>query len=156
MRIRPYTATDAPELHALFRDTILRVNCRDYSAEQVRVWAADDVATTTWADRFAGRYTIVAEADEVPVGFADVAQDGHVGRFFVHADHQGRGVGRALLAELEAEVCRRHVRRLSTEASITARRFFERNGFTVTREQVVEYHRVKFVNYAMEKVIAEG
>lgn len=60
--LRPYRPHDAPALLALFRDTIRRVNRRDYSPAQVAAWAADDIDTARWCDRFAGRFVSVAEA----------------------------------------------------------------------------------------------
>ncbi len=34
---------------ALFRDTIRQVNSRDYSPEQIRAWASDDIDPVAWA-----------------------------------------------------------------------------------------------------------
>ena len=88
-----------------------------------------------WAARFEGRFAVVAEpdpeADGRPAGFADLEPDGHIDRFFVSADHQRRGVGRALLDALLAEARRLGLARVFTEASLTARPFFERHGFAV-------------------------
>ena len=56
VRLRPYRQDDAPELLALFRDTIRRVNSRDYSPAQVAAWASDDIDTVCWFGRFSGRY----------------------------------------------------------------------------------------------------
>ncbi|WP_373690364.1 hypothetical protein [Phocaeicola barnesiae] len=36
---RPATPTDIPELKELFRNTVLAVNIRDYTAEEVADWA---------------------------------------------------------------------------------------------------------------------
>lgn len=45
--------------------------------------------------------------------------------------------------------------RLFTEAGITARPFFEARGFVVLAPQVVTCRGVEFVNYRMERVLAE-
>jgi hypothetical protein len=42
---------------------------------------------------------------------------------------------------------------LFTEASITARPFFEAEGFVVLSPQVVISRGVEFVNYRMERVL---
>jgi len=42
---------------------------------------------------------------------------------------------------------------ISTEASITARPFFERHGFRVVRRNVVVQHVVEMVNFSMEKTL---
>jgi putative acetyltransferase len=56
LHLRAYREEDAPALLALYRDTIRRVNARDYSPEQVRAWAPEDIDPGGWARRFAGRF----------------------------------------------------------------------------------------------------
>jgi putative acetyltransferase len=150
--LRPYRPNDAPALLALFRDTICRVNARDYTPEQVRAWASDDIDPAAWAGRFAGRFAVVAEEAGRLIGFADLEPDGHLDRLYVSADHQRRGVAQALLSAVAAEARRLGLARLFTEASITARPFFAAHGFTVLAEQVVLCRGVEFVNYRMERV----
>ena len=88
-------------------------------------------------------------------GFADLEANGHVDRVFVSADHQGQGVARALLAEVVTEARRLGLVRLFLEASITARPFFESQGFAMLAPQVVVRRGVEFVNYRMERGLAE-
>src|ERR1700678_1801943 len=92
--LRLYRPDDAPALLTLFRDTIRRVNSRDYSPAQIAAWASDDIATVAWAGRFTGRFVPVADEAGRPVGFAELEPDGHIDRVYVSADHQGRGIGR--------------------------------------------------------------
>jgi putative acetyltransferase len=145
---------DAPTLLTLFRDTIRRVNARDYAPDQIGAWASDDIDPQAWASRFADRFVVVAEEAGRPVGFAELEASGHIDRVYVSADHQGRGVGRSLLAAVVAEAHRLGVARLFTEASITARPFFESQGFKVLTPQVVTLRGVEFVNYRMERILA--
>jgi len=152
--LRPYRPDDAPALLALFRDTIRRVNSRDYSPAQIAAWASDDIDTVRWFGRFAGRFVAVAEEAGRPVGFAELEADGHLDRVYVSADHQRRGIGRLLLAAVVAEARRVGLARLFTEASVTARPFFENQGFVVLAPQVVTCRGVEFVNYRMERVLA--
>ena len=149
-KIRHYCPEDVGAIVALFRDTVRRINIRDYSVEQVRAWAPDEIDGQRWADRLANRCCVIAEIDGVIVGFADLESDGHLDHLFVHADHQRRGVGAALLAALHGEAARRGIARLFTEASITARPFFERHGYRVLQEQVVVVRGVELVNYRMD------
>lgn len=153
--LRPYRPDDALALLALFRDTIRRVNCRDYSPEQIAAWAPDDIDTVRWCGRFEGRFVPVAEEAGRPVGFAELEPDGHIDRVFISADHQRRGIGRQLLAAVVAEARRVGLARLFTEASITARPFFEAQGFVVLAPQVVACRGVGLVNYRMERVLGE-
>jgi putative acetyltransferase len=153
--LRPYRPDDAPALLALFRDTIRRVNIRDYSPAQVAAWASDDIDPVTWAERFNGRFVPVAEESGRPVGFAELEAGGHIDRVYV-SDHQRRGIARRLLAAVVAEARRVGLTRLFTEASITARPFFEAEGFVVLASQVVTCRGVEFVNYRMERFLDES
>ena len=155
VRLRSYQPDDAPALLSLFRDTIRRVNSRDYSPEQIAALACDDIDLAGWSGRFAGRFVPVAEKNGQPVGFAELERDGHVDRMYVAADYQGHGVGRLLLAAVVVEARRAGLSRLFTEASITARPFFEREGFVVLGRQVVACRGVEFLNYSMERILAE-
>jgi putative acetyltransferase len=154
--LRPYRPDDAHVLLALFRDTIRRVNCRDYSPEQIAAWASDDIDTVSWFGRFNGRFVPVAEEAGRPVGFAELESNGHIDRVYVSADHQRRGIGRQLLTAVVAGARRVGLARLFTEASITARPFFAAQGFAVLAPQVVTCRAVQFINYRMERVLAES
>jgi putative acetyltransferase len=149
--IRRFRPADTAAVVALFRDTVRRVNSRDYTPEQVRAWAPDEIDESAWRERLAGRFTIVAELDGVLVGFGDLEPGGRLDHLYAHADHQGARVGRALLAALEAAARRQGVGRIVTEASITARPFFARHGYAVLAEQTVLCRGVTFINYRMAK-----
>jgi putative acetyltransferase len=140
---------------ALFRDTIRRINSRDYSSTQIAAWASDDIDTIRWFGRFTGRFVAVAEEADRPVGFAELEANGHIDRVYVSADHQRCGIGCQLLAAVVAEARRVGLARLFTEASITARPFFEAQGFTVLAAQVVTCREVEFVNYRMERLLGD-
>jgi putative acetyltransferase len=73
---------------------------------------------------------------------------------YVHAERQGKGVARALIAHIENVAVRLGLDRLYTEASITARAAFEHTGFLVVATQTVPLRGKTFTNYRMEKQIA--
>jgi len=150
--LRRYQPADAEPLLALFRDTIRRVNARDYGPEQIRAWASDEIDPHAWAKRFEGRFVVVAEVAGKLAGFAELEDNGHLDRVYVSADHQRLGVGRQLLAAILAEAQQRQIARLFVEASITAKAFFEAHGFTVIASQVVTLRGIDFINYRMERV----
>lgn len=150
--LRRFRDDDLPTLIELFRDTVRRVNVRDYTPEQVQAWAPDEIDPAKWRS-FEGRFAIVAELEAGIVGFADLETDGHLDRFFVHAEMQGRGVGRAMLQELLDEGRRLALPRIFAEVSITARPFFERHGFAVLAEQSVEVRGQRLTNYRMERTL---
>ena len=151
MIIRLYTPADLDGLIRLFHASVRRIAIKDYTEDQVKAWAPDDADRERWASRRASRPTWVAEIDGVLAGFTDLEPDGHVDMMFVHPDHQGRGVAGALLRQVEAEAARLGLDRLFTEASITARPFFERKGFRVIAPQTVSVRGQDMTHYRMEK-----
>ncbi len=66
--LRQFQPDDAPALLALFRDTVRRVNSRDYSPAQVTAWASDEIDPVAWAERFSGFYSVWEWEPDVPGG----------------------------------------------------------------------------------------
>ena len=151
--VRRYRPTDLAGLIALFRDTVRRINGRDYSQQQVMAWAPDRIDARQWMHRFDSKSVWVADLEGAPVGFIDVARDGLIDMLYVHADHQGTGIASLLLRTVEASARAGGLLRLFTEASITARTFFEHRGFRVIAPQRVMRWAQEFLNYRMDKAL---
>ncbi len=149
--IRNYEESDAPEIVRLFFETVRSVNRADYSEEQVEAWAPSAPDPDEWHSRMVGRRTLVAEEGGEVVGFAELEDDGRLDMLYVRGDTVGRGVGRRLYEAVEWEARDRGLSRIFTEASITARPFFERQGLRVVREQTVSRRGVSLTNFIMEK-----
>ena len=82
-------------------------------------------------------------------GFADLATSGHLDRLFVSVRHQRRGIAKALLARLKADAREFGIFQILTDASITAKPFFEASGFAVVCKQTVKCRGGEFINYHM-------
>jgi putative acetyltransferase len=149
--IRRYAPGDLAGMIALFRDTVRRINRRDYSHQQVMAWAPDEIDAQQWVRRLGNKLVWIADLDGAPVGFVGVARDGQIDMLYVHADHQSRGIASRLLRTVEASARASGLLRLFTEASITARPFFERRGFRVIAPQRVMRWAQEFINYRMDK-----
>jgi putative acetyltransferase len=154
VQIRPYAAGDAGVLVDLFRDTVRSVNLADYSAEQVRAWAPDEIDRDAWADRLAQNRSFVAELGDAIAGFTELTAEGHVHMLFVAQDRQRQGVATALLERVEAEARDLGLDRLTTEASLTARPVFEKHGYTVVQRQQVTIRGQTLTNFRMAKPLA--
>lgn len=148
MLLRPYTPADLDELLALFYETVHTVNARDYTPPQLDAWAPWEVDRARWDSTLQAHTSLVAvEAGQI-IGFGDIDTTGYLDRLYVHKDHQRQGVATALCDALEAAVT---APVLTTHASITARPFFIRRGYTVVRAQQVERFGVVMTNYVMKK-----
>jgi putative acetyltransferase len=156
MIVRTCQDSDLEPVATLFINTVRHVNSQDYSPEQIAAWAPQTVDLPHWRKRLAGLVVWVAEADGEIVGFCGLRADGYIDLLYVHHEFQRQGVAQALYAAVEAESIRWGMGLLFTDASITARPFFERMGFRVVREQQVEARGVAFRNYAMEKQLGSA
>jgi putative acetyltransferase len=153
MKIRSFHSKDADQIAELFHQTVREINVRDYSISQVKAWAPDDLYFRNWAEVCSNRFTFVADLEGVIVGFAELESNGHMDCFYCHKDYQRCGVGRQLYEAIEQKASELGVDRLYVEASITAKPFFQRMGFSVVKAQQVTCRGAAFTNYAMEKVL---
>lgn len=105
-------------------------------------------------------------ANALIIGFGDMDDTGYLDRLYVHKDYQGRGVATAICDRLEEDFClsrgqllqnsamqKRKNDTFTTHASITARPFFEKRGYTVVKAQQVVRKGISIRNYIMRKRI---
>jgi GNAT superfamily N-acetyltransferase len=151
--VRDYESGDAGSICRLFYETVRTVNLGDYSPEQVRAWAPEIPAPAAWHERMSSRHTLVADESGEVVGFAELENDGHLDMLYCRADTVGRGVGSLLYAAVEQRARGLGLGRISTEASITARPFFERRGFAVLRRNTVWRADTALTNFSMQKAL---
>ncbi len=149
--VRSLRRADVPAVIEIFRASVRTVARRDYTQDQVMAWAPDEIDSATWTKRYETRQAWVAQVESEVVGFIELESQDHLDMLYVHPAHQRKGVATALLEHLELAALGRGARRLRTEASITARPFFERHGFQLIAEQTVAVRGQSFVNYRMVK-----
>lgn len=148
IKLRQYEVTDLNEIWQLFYDTIHSVNAADYTEEQLSAWATSNIDTEKWGKNAISENTVVAIFQNKIVGFCDINQEGYINMFYVHKDYIGQGIGKLMFNELFNRV---NSKELSTFASITAKIFFEKLGFNVIRENIIERNGVILRNYLMTR-----
>lgn len=151
MYIRDYTDSDCRETAELFYNTVHEINKRDYSVEQLKVWAPKNRDLKKWNDSFKGRKAIVAVEENCIVGFCDITDSGYLDRLYVHSEYQGKGAGKALCCEAEKYAYANGNDSVTVYASITAKPFFEKMGYAVIRSNEVVKEGVSLTNYFMKK-----
>ncbi len=147
MIIRRYQPSDCKALAELFYNTVHTVNAKDYTKEQLNVWASKTVDLEKWNQSFEEHYCLVAVDEEIIIGFGDIDKTNYLDRLFVHSNYQRNGVATAICNQLEQAVQGAIV----THASITARPFFEKRDYQIVKEQQVERQGIFLTNFVMEK-----
>jgi GNAT superfamily N-acetyltransferase len=118
----------------------IRETCaRSYPAEQVSAWVglvSPDSYTTVLKERV----LVVATDGGAIVGFGQLnPRAGEMDAVYVLPDRQGEGIGRLLLAELEAEARARNIRMVELPATLNAVPFYAQAGYT---RRYVTVHRL--------------
>lgn len=151
MFLRRYQSSDCETLAELFYHTVHTVNPKDYSQEQLCAWADGNIDLNKWNASFLSNYTVIAEIDNVIVGFGDIDETGYLDHLYVHSNYQHQGIASALCDELEHSV---NTSKITTHASITARGFFEKRGYKIIKEQQVLRHNILLTNYIMNYTLS--
>lgn len=154
MNVRKAQQSDIPELKELYMGTVLTVNRKDYSQEEVEDWASCGEDEAHLGELITGLYFVVAENEQKQItGFASITDKGYLHALFVHKDFQGSGWATVLLEHIEQYAGNRGIREITSEVSETARPFFERKGYIVEREQRRKANRLRLKNYWMKKCL---
>jgi putative acetyltransferase len=152
MRLRKYRPQDVSELANIYYHTIHNINTHDYSKEQINAWAPEScLELEGWKKKWEKLPPIVATIDNQIVGFAEFEDDGHIDCFYVHHQFQSKGVGSALMKEIEQQALQKNISKIFAEVSITAKPFFLSKGFRVTKEQLKKIRGADLKNFVMEK-----
>ncbi|WP_363347749.1 GNAT family N-acetyltransferase [Methylocystis echinoides] len=152
--LRPYLPADAATLAALFRASVEELAAEDYDADQREAWAsaADDEAA--FASRLAGELTIVALLGGDVAGFASLKDNAIFDMLYVRPDLAGQGVGATLADAIEKLAAARGTKKLTVEASDSARDFFAARGYVAQSRNTVTIAGEWLGNTTMTKELA--
>ncbi|HEX8357907.1 MAG TPA: GNAT family N-acetyltransferase, partial [Segetibacter sp.] len=151
VKILDYREGMLDEMMQLFYDTVHTVNARDYKEEQLNGWAPLNTDKKFWEQRLKKRICKVAFIGNTLVGFTELDVDGNVDTMYVHKDFQRQKIAAKLIGELLQIAAAKNFSALTTEASITAKPFFEAFGFKVTKVKRKLHNGKDFTNYKMTK-----
>jgi N-acetylglutamate synthase-like GNAT family acetyltransferase len=127
MLIRRFTAEDAEQLSQLIKRTLRKVNSRDYSMGAIES-LIPFFRPESLIQKASEQYMIVCIDAGDLVGVAALDGD-RVRTVFVDADRQRRGIGKLLMADIEARAIDTHQTRLYLHAALSAENFYQALGF---------------------------
>jgi putative acetyltransferase len=152
--LRPFLPADAQLLAEIFRASIAELTTEDYDDDQRNAWAAVADDEAAFAARLAKALTLVASIDGEVVGFASLSGADKLDMLYVSPDAAGQKVGTTLVDALERLAGARGGKKLETNASDTARSFFERRGYVAQSRNTLLMNGEWLANTTMTKTLA--
>ena len=124
---------DASRLYDIRRRSILELAPPTMPAAEAQAWAAR--LTLSGMERKLRQLEVwIAELDGIVIGWGAIRGDTLEG-LYVAAEFAGQGVGAGLLARLEGLIRDRRFPSVHAEASVNARGFYLRRGYSATGPQ---------------------
>ena len=135
--LRPMLPTDLPVLAEIFRASIEGLTDEDYSIEQQEAWAARADDLESFGGRLTSNLTLVATLEQAPIAFASLESDRKIDMLFVHPGAVRHGAATKLVDALETLAAGRGTVRVTTDASDTARPFFDQRGYVADQRNTI-------------------
>ncbi len=154
MALRPYLPADGRLLAEIFRASIEGLTEDDYDDAQREVWAAAADDEAEFGARLTQGLTLVATLGGSVVGFVSLKGADEIDLLYVHPAVAGQGIGAMLCDAVEKLATSRGTARLVTDASDSARGFFEKRGYVAQQRNTVSLGGEWLANTAMEKRLA--
>ena len=151
--LRPMLPADGAVLAALFRASIEELTEDDYDARQREAWMASADDEAAFGARLGSGLTLVATVGGTPVGFITLKGSDHVEMLYVHPGAARKGVARQLTSAIEKLAGARGAKRLTADASDTAKPFFDAMGFEARHRETVALGEEWLGRTRMEKLI---
>lgn len=147
MIIRPLEAKDFLKVETLIRTTILEINSKDYSESIIQSMLTIDPYRPR--DTYYEREYFVYEDTQIE-GIIGI-KDFEIKTFFIDANSRGIGIGKILLSYAHAIILKRGGIKSSVYSSISARGFYEKNGYTFIREDISDMRGENILRYYLER-----
>ena len=146
--IRVAQAEDADAIVQLQLVSIKTLCIQDYSTEQLQALLKSKSRHRYWEETI-----FIAEIGKTIAGFAALQKYNHlITAMFVHPQYVRQKIGTKLLSYLEQIAITKKTKKLLVYSSLTAEKFYTRNGFdTVGRYNVLLPDRVAFPSVKMTK-----
>jgi GNAT superfamily N-acetyltransferase len=148
--IRIYQHGDHSAIATIFSRAIHEIACEVYTPEQCLAWSAKEPNPEHWKRRCEMKRPFVAVTNSEISGFLELDPDGHIDCAYVNPDYRRRGIMSVLVAHAIETCFAFNLSRLYVEASICARPMFEKAGFAVLSENIVNVKGITLMNYRME------
>lgn len=139
IELKPAAISDIPSLWSLRTRAVRTLCASHYSPEQIDIWG-ESPPPESYLRLFATRCALIAQEDGQLLGFGILdRQSGEVIALFVEPAQAGKGIGKRLMAGLEAMAAEERFSRLYLYASLNAADFYRAMAFVALREEAYEH-----------------
>ena len=152
--LRPYLPADLPLLAEIRFAAIEELTVDDYDEAQRQAWASAVDDDDALAETLEKNLTLVALLGGGPVGFIVLKKDNLIDQLYVHPAVARTGVGSALVDAIEKLAAARGITTLETDASDTAKPFFEAHGYQAMLRNTIEIDGLWLGNTRMRKALS--
>jgi putative acetyltransferase len=149
--IRTAVEKDLSSIRKLYSETVREINSKDYSADEIDVWASTSNDPHSFKKAVENQYFVIAETENELVGFSSIEKNGYLDFMYVHKDHQREGIAKRLLEEIERKANEQNNYEVFAYVSRTAKPFFERSGYRYSGDKTDRFKGVVFINSIMVK-----
>ncbi len=125
--IRTFRPKDAHECSFLIRETLRKVNRKDYPQEVIS-FLSNEMSPKKMLKISKERHFLVAVKNKNIIGTGTI-EDGTIQTVFVHPNFLGKNVGSTLMNSLEEFSLKSGKRKISLYSSITAVEFYNKLGY---------------------------
>lgn len=151
IKIRKAHLSDLAQIRQMFFEVITKVASKDYSEAEINVWASGAKDEKRWERKFLEQEFFVAEDGNLIIGFTSLLNKYYIDHLYVSHLHQGMGVASLLLSYVEQIAIKYGVTVLKSDVSITARPFFEKKGYVVTKKNEILHKGETLINFDVVK-----
>jgi len=150
--IRIYQHGDSPAIAEIFTRAVHEIASEVYSQEQCLAWSDPTPNPEHWKRRCELKRPFIFVIGASPAGFLELDPDGHIDCAYIHPDHKRKGIMSALVKHAVATCFAFRLNRVYVEASICAKPMFEKLGFDVLTQNLVNIKGTELLNYKMELI----
>lgn len=155
MEIRRFVREDAKAVAAIRAETIAQLT-EHYDREALETWAGSITADDFLRSAESFRRWVAVEGSEI-LGYGDwnPATKEFAG-IYVDPSAQGKGVGSAIYERVEADAREQGAERLWSNATLNARGFYEKHGYSEEGEGYYQAGEFRIRTVMMGKRLAQG
>ena len=151
MTIRPIQSTDYEKVEQLIKDAILEINAKDYSKENIeRMLEMDPYRPRATAQE--RDYFVATDGTDI-LGVIGMKEN-EVKTLFVDPTYHGQNIGTSLLTHIEKLIADNGYSVSNVYSSVSAKKFYEKQGYTLIKEDISENNENKMLRYYMEKKLS--